>query len=130
MNNRIKELRKSFGMTQEEFANRLAITKASVSRIESGINSFFHGVCDNEIFWAASFKQSVADFNSRVGHADEVSDLAFLKIFFKSRIVDSSVHAAEDEVGAFSDDDHIDGTVQHLHGIGRHKRQRKKQQLP
>ena len=29
-----------------------------------------------------------------------------------------------------ADNDHIDGAVQHLHGIGRHKRQRKKQQLP
>lgn len=39
MNNRIKELRKSVSMTQEDFANRLAITKASVSRIESGVNN-------------------------------------------------------------------------------------------
>lgn len=39
MNNRIKELRKSLNLTQEEFANRLAITKASVSRLESGINN-------------------------------------------------------------------------------------------
>lgn len=39
MNNRIKELRKSISMTQEDFANRLAITKASVSRIESGVNN-------------------------------------------------------------------------------------------
>lgn len=39
MNNRIKELRKSLNLTQEEFAIRLAITKASVSRLESGINN-------------------------------------------------------------------------------------------
>ena len=39
MNNRIKELRKSLNLTQEEFSNRLAITKASVSRLESGINN-------------------------------------------------------------------------------------------
>lgn len=39
MNNRIKELRKSLNLTQEEFANRLAITKASVSRLESGVNN-------------------------------------------------------------------------------------------
>lgn len=39
MNTRIKELRKSLNLTQEEFANRLAITKASVSRLESGVNN-------------------------------------------------------------------------------------------
>lgn len=39
MNNRIKELRTSLNLTQEEFANRLAITKASVSRLESGVNN-------------------------------------------------------------------------------------------
>ena len=39
MNTRIKELRKSVPMTQEDVANRLAITKASVSRIESGVNN-------------------------------------------------------------------------------------------
>lgn len=39
MNNRIKELRKSLSMTQDEFAARLAITKASISRIESGVNN-------------------------------------------------------------------------------------------
>lgn len=39
MNNRIKGLRTSLNLTQEEFANRLAITKASVSRLESGVNN-------------------------------------------------------------------------------------------
>lgn len=39
MNERIKELRKELGLSQESFGERLKITKASVSRIESGINN-------------------------------------------------------------------------------------------
>ncbi len=39
MNNRIKEVRKKLGLSQEEFGRRLSITKASISRIESGINN-------------------------------------------------------------------------------------------
>ena len=34
--NRIKELRKSLGLTQKEFANRIGIKDALVSRIENG----------------------------------------------------------------------------------------------
>jgi transcriptional regulator with XRE-family HTH domain len=39
LNNRIKEVRKKIGLSQEEFGKRLSITKASISRIESGINN-------------------------------------------------------------------------------------------
>jgi len=39
LNDRIKEIRKIVGLSQEEFGKRLSITKASISRIESGINN-------------------------------------------------------------------------------------------
>lgn len=38
MNERIKELRGALGLTQEEFGSRIGITKASVSKIEKGVN--------------------------------------------------------------------------------------------
>lgn len=36
---RIRNLRKSLKLSQEEFGARLGVTKASISRIESGINN-------------------------------------------------------------------------------------------
>ena len=39
MNERIKEVRKYFGLSQKEFANSLGISDAAVSKIESGINN-------------------------------------------------------------------------------------------
>lgn len=39
MNNRIKLIRKKKGLSQEEFGKRLSVTKASISRIEAGINN-------------------------------------------------------------------------------------------
>lgn len=39
MNERIKQLRQSLGLTQDEFGSRLGITKASISKIENGANS-------------------------------------------------------------------------------------------
>ena len=38
MNQRIKEVRRSSGVSQEEFGRRLGITKSAVSRIESSAN--------------------------------------------------------------------------------------------
>lgn len=38
MNERLKELRKKLTLSQEEFGKRLGVTKASISRLESGIN--------------------------------------------------------------------------------------------
>lgn len=39
MNERIKLIRKKAGLSQEAFGERLKITKASISRIEAGINN-------------------------------------------------------------------------------------------
>lgn len=39
MNERLKELRKLLRLSQEEFGKRIRITKASVSRLESGENN-------------------------------------------------------------------------------------------
>lgn len=39
MNERIKKLRRKLELSQEEFGERLEITRSSISRIESGINN-------------------------------------------------------------------------------------------
>lgn len=39
MNERVKQIRRSYGMTQQEFADALGVTGATVSRIESGQRS-------------------------------------------------------------------------------------------
>ncbi len=39
MNNRIKQLRKDLGLTQEKFGEKLGLKKNSISQIENGINS-------------------------------------------------------------------------------------------
>lgn len=39
MNERIKEIRKKLKLSQDEFGKRLSITKASISRLESGENN-------------------------------------------------------------------------------------------
>lgn len=39
MNERIKEVRKLLSLSQDDFGNKIGISKASVSRLESGINN-------------------------------------------------------------------------------------------
>ena len=39
MNERVKKLRKDLELSQENFANRLGVTKATISRIEKGVNN-------------------------------------------------------------------------------------------
>lgn len=39
LKDRINQLRRSLGLTQDEFGGRLGITKASISKIENGANS-------------------------------------------------------------------------------------------
>lgn len=39
MNERIKELRKTLGLTMEKFGCRLGVTKMTISRIENGVNN-------------------------------------------------------------------------------------------
>lgn len=39
LNNRIKQLRKDLGLTQEKFGEKLGLKKNSISQIENGINS-------------------------------------------------------------------------------------------
>lgn len=38
LNERIKSLRKDLGLTMEEFGEKIGMTKASISRIEAGVN--------------------------------------------------------------------------------------------
>ena len=39
MNERLKELRKSLGLSQEAFGKRIGVTKTAISRAEAGLNS-------------------------------------------------------------------------------------------
>lgn len=49
MKDRIKELRKTLGLTLEEFGARLGVKKTTISRIENGVNSItdqmFTSIC-------------------------------------------------------------------------------------
>lgn len=49
MNERVKELRKTLGLTLDKFGERLGVTKQTVSRIENGINNvtdqMFKSIC-------------------------------------------------------------------------------------
>lgn len=40
MNERLKLLRKTLGLSQEEFGKRIGVTKTSISRLESKVNNF------------------------------------------------------------------------------------------
>lgn len=45
MNERIRELRKSLGLTLEKFGNQLGVSKVAISRIENGINNVTDQMC-------------------------------------------------------------------------------------
>lgn len=49
MNDRIRNLRKSLGLTLEKFGERLGVSKVAISRIENGINNvtdqMFKSIC-------------------------------------------------------------------------------------
>lgn len=49
MNNRIKELRKTLGLTMEKFGERLGVSKVAISKIEKGQNNLssqmFKSIC-------------------------------------------------------------------------------------
>lgn len=49
MNERIKELRKTLGLTLEKFGERVGVTKVTISRIENNVNSvteqMFKSIC-------------------------------------------------------------------------------------
>lgn len=49
MNERIKELRKTLGLTLDKFGERLGVTKMTISRIENGVNNvtdqMFKSIC-------------------------------------------------------------------------------------
>lgn len=42
MNERLKKLRKTLGLSQENFGKRIGVTKTAISRAEAGLNSISH----------------------------------------------------------------------------------------
>ena len=61
---------------------------------ECGIDRFLKVLSENDILRASDVDQRLADFDARVGSADEVADTAFLKITLEARIIDASVSGA------------------------------------
>ncbi len=51
MNERIKELRKALGLTQQEFADKIGVKRNSLANYETGrntpIEAIFKSICDN-----------------------------------------------------------------------------------
>ena len=106
MNERIKELRKAMGKSQEEFGKILGITKSGVSEIESGrrnvteqhiiilknsesVNEEWLRTGEGEMFRSISKNDQIADMLSDVLKSDEND--------FKRRLI--SALAQLDETG-------------------------------
>lgn len=81
MNKRLKEIRKELKLSQEEFGDRLGVTKASISRLESGINNvteqMIKSVCREYNVNYAWLKEGVGDMfiSSDDSVANRIDDL-------------------------------------------------------
>lgn len=88
MNERIKELRKALGLTQQEFADRVGIKRNSFANYETGRNTpldaIIVSICrefnvnetwlrtgEGEMFVKLNRSQEVAEFVGRVLHGEE-----------------------------------------------------------
>ncbi len=106
MNLRVKEIRKRNNLTMEQFGSRLGITKASVSRIESGVNNLteqmIKAICrefnvnenwlrtgEGDMVIALSRRESIAAFIGNLMKEDDDS--------FKLRLIDVLADLDESE---------------------------------
>lgn len=106
MNERVKIIRKTNSLTMEAFGNRLGITKASVSRIESGVNNLteqmIKAICrefnvnehwlrtgEGEMTLTLSRRESIAAFMGELMKEEEDS--------FKVRLIDVLADLNEEE---------------------------------
>ena len=106
MNERVKIIRKTNSLTMEAFGNRLGITKASVSRIESGVNNLteqmIKAICrefnvnehwlrtgEGEMTLTLSRRESIAAFMGELMKEEEDS--------FKIRLFDVLADLSEEE---------------------------------
>lgn len=106
MNLRVKEIRKRNNLTMEQFGSRLGITKASVSRIESGVNNLteqmIKAICrefnvnenwlrtgEGDMVIALSRRESIAAFIGDLMKEDDDS--------FKLRLIDVLADLDESE---------------------------------
>ena len=99
MNERLKELRNYLGLSQEAFGETVGVTKAAISRIESGINSLSevtqHNVSEEwlrtgngSMFNAMSEDEELDLYVGRIsGGADE----------FKKNLIKTLCKLSEDE---------------------------------
>lgn len=100
MNERIKEIRKTLGLSGEKFGNKLGITKAAVSSIESGKNKItdqmFRSICrefnvneewlrtgEGEMFVELSKDEEIAAFIGDISGVDDNFKKRFIALLAK-----------------------------------------------
>ncbi|MDE7426123.1 MAG: helix-turn-helix domain-containing protein, partial [Lachnospiraceae bacterium] len=98
MNERVKELRKSLGLTLEKFGEKVGVTKTTISRIEKGTNNvteqMFKSICREfnvREEWLRTGEKpmliesdtfSLDEFLSRHNVVDDL-EIEFIKLYFE-----------------------------------------------
>lgn len=103
---RIKEVRKTLGLTLEEFGNKIGVTKTTISRIENGVNSVTNqmliSICrefgvneewlrtgEGEMFVPLTRSEAIAEFAGSLIKEEDAS--------FKKRLIEALAKLNEQE---------------------------------
>lgn len=103
---RIKEVRKTLGLTLEEFGNKIGVTKTTISRIENGVNSVTNqmliSICrefgvneewlrtgEGEMFVPLTRSEAIAEFAGSLMKEEDAS--------FKKRLIEALAKLNEQE---------------------------------
>lgn len=106
MKERIKEVRKTLGLTLEEFGNKIGVTKTTISRIENGVNSVTNqmliSICrefgvneewlrtgEGEMFVPLTRSEAIAEFAGSLMKEEDAS--------FKKRLIEALAKLNEQE---------------------------------
>lgn len=106
MKERIKEVRKTLGLTLEEFGNKIGVTKTTISRIENGVNSVTNqmliSICrefgvneewlrsgEGEMFVPLTRSEAIAEFAGSLIKEEDAS--------FKKRLIEALAKLNEQE---------------------------------
>lgn len=106
-NERVKEVRKSLGLTLEKFGNKLGVQKAAVSKIEKGENSLtdanIKAICREfgvDYIWLTTgegemFVESDDDFLGRIDQVMAGENEA------RKNMIKTLLYASDDDIEAF-----------------------------
>ena len=103
---RIKEVRKTLGLTLEEFGNKIGVTKTTISRIENGVNSVTNqmliSICrefgvneewlrsgEGDMFVPLTRSEAIAEFAGSLMKEEDAS--------FKKRLIEALAKLNEQE---------------------------------